>query len=202
MKKTLVIWRRFGKEQGEDSGFRRNPPDVVSRHIERKRRAAERTEPENWEWYRLSDDVIIEFPVSRPHYKRCSTFYYLPKRHWAVMDRLYHPDFDPPWRWYIHIGDTYHAEDGDYWIFKDLFADVLIQEDAVTHTVYDLHDVAEVLDKGIIDPSDCSRILQYTHATVSLIQTGAFPPPELAAAIEEVENGDGGRLRPKLERQE
>jgi hypothetical protein len=33
MEKTLVVWRRLGKEHGEHSGFRVNTPDVVKRHL-------------------------------------------------------------------------------------------------------------------------------------------------------------------------
>ena len=195
--KTLIVWHRFGKEHGEDSGFRKNPPDVVARSIEEKRLAREKTDPRRWEMFSLSDEVIIEFPKRLQYYNDKTTFYYLPRRNWTVMDRHYHRGFDPPWRWYIHIGDISRSDDEEIWVFRDLFTDVLVQGDGHTHKVYDLDDLADVLDKGIIDDADCSRILRYTQDTLNTIQSGAFPPPELAEAIDYVENGGGIALRPR-----
>ncbi len=33
---TLVVWRRLGKEHGEETGFRVNPPEVVEAHLREK----------------------------------------------------------------------------------------------------------------------------------------------------------------------
>jgi hypothetical protein len=196
-RKILVVWHRFGKEHGEATGFRKNPPDVVARSIEEKRLKLGATDPERWEWFSLSDEVFVEFPRSHQHSDEKTTFYYLPKRNWTVMDRHYHPGFDPPWRWYIHIGDFRTDASNDVWIFRDLFADVLVQEDGVTHKLYDLDDLADVLEKGVIDQAECCRILRLTQETIQMIQSGSFPPPELAAAIDYVENGAGAALRPQ-----
>ena len=195
--RCLVVWHRFGKEHGEDTGFRRNSPEIVKKSIEDKIAALGKTEEDRWEWYAVSDEVLVEFPNHRRHSDDSSAFYYLPKRHWTVMDRHYHPGFDPPWRWYVHIGDFQCDIESQTWVFRDLFVDVLIQEDGRTHKVYDLDDLAEVLEKDIIDQPTCGRILRYAQETIDLLLDGGFPPPELADAIDYVENGDGRLLRPK-----
>ena len=36
MENALIVWRRTGKEHGEDSGFRANPPEVIAAELRSK----------------------------------------------------------------------------------------------------------------------------------------------------------------------
>ena len=60
--KTLVVWRRLGKEHGERSGFRKNSSDIVDRHLRAKLGAFRKVPDEEWRWWQLNDDVIVEKP--------------------------------------------------------------------------------------------------------------------------------------------
>ena len=61
MKKALIVWRRTGKEHGEGS-FRVNPPMVVDEHIRGKVERLRATPEEDWRWWQLSDEVLVEIP--------------------------------------------------------------------------------------------------------------------------------------------
>ena len=85
----------------------------------------------------------------------------------------------PQWTWYIHIGQTQFDPDLGAWVFKDLFADVLLQADCRTHTLLDLDDLAQATEIGLVTSSQTASILRDTQALINLIGQGNFPSPEL-----------------------
>jgi hypothetical protein len=175
--KTLVVWRRLGREHGEGQGYRVNPPEVVEEHILSKIEAFRQTPDADWRWRQINDDVLIERrDLTQPPGLE-NTFVYLPRRGW-VLQKPWHCDWDG-WRWYVHIGDIRYEERYGCWLFTDLFADVIVNEDNRTHSILDLDDLAQALDIGLIDPRQASRILRSTQELANLIRDGGFPPKEL-----------------------
>ena len=62
MHRTLVVWRRLGKEHGEEAGFRVNPPEIVDKHIQDKVIRFRSADPADWRWWQVDHDVIVERP--------------------------------------------------------------------------------------------------------------------------------------------
>ena len=179
MKCDPVIWRRFGKEHSEDDRFRVNPPDVVDRSLRQKVEEARKLEADVWPWTRVSDDMIVERPTDRQGQDR-STLYYLPKRHWLIIENS---SLVSGWPWYVHVGTTQFDPDLDCWLFTDHFVDVLVGEDLTTHTVMDLDDLAEARRIGLVDDETMSDILIRTQELVDGIRDGAFPPEEIEDCV-------------------
>lgn len=182
--KTIVIWRRFGKEHGEGQGFQVNPPEVVAAHIQNKLEQNRQTPDSNWRWWQLSEDVIIErglgvYPGASPGTYSGEIIYYLPRKNLALMWRPGYINSGREWTWYVHIGETQFDDHYGCWIFKDLFADVLIADDNITHGVYDLDDIAHALEIGLIDAQQVISILRTTQSIVDTIRSGEFPIKEV-----------------------
>ncbi len=176
MKKTLVVWRRLGKEHGENQGYRLNPPEVVEEHIRSKVEAFRQTPDDDWHWFRLSDDLIVESGVGG----ESSIAYHLPLKGWLLMDQPKWSTLDPSvWRWMAHIGDMSYSDEYGCWIFTDLFADIIIRRDHVTHEVLDLDDLAQAMEMGLVSQEQTIRILRSTQELVNLIRDGGFPPKEV-----------------------
>jgi hypothetical protein len=178
MKKTFIIWRRFGREHGEDQGFRINPPDVIQGHLRRNVDRARRTAEEDWRWYQVSDDLLVERPLGGAGQSSGTRIYYLPKRNWVILEGASFSSL-PDWPWYIHIGRTEWNEELDAWVFTDLFADAIVQADGVTHSVLDLDDLASVTELDLIDAPTLTETLTNTQHLVDDIRRGRFPPDEL-----------------------
>lgn len=170
----MVVWRRLGKEHGEGEGFRLNSPDVVKRHLSEK---IERFRPER-RWHRVSDNVIVEkADPSGAGFGEDTWIYYLQAQRWAVIEN--HTG-DPEWPWYVHIGSTVYETDLKGWVFTDHFADVIVKDDGVSHSVLDLDDLARGLELGLVSGSTGSEILRQTQSLVDTIREGRFPPGELS----------------------
>ena len=137
MNKTLAAWRRFGREHGEDQGFRVNSADVVRAHIESRVAYFRETADDQWRWWQVNDDLIIEKPVATGGAD--TIIYYLPAKQIMILEN---PSFSslPDWPWYVHMGTTEFDEKLDAWIFTDLFVDVIVKEDCQTHSIMDLDD--------------------------------------------------------------
>lgn len=180
MEKTLVVWRRLGKEHGEGRGLRINPPDVVSAHIQQKVAAFRKTPDEDWRWWQISEELIAERPFPAPGFGPESVVYYLPKRNWAIIEHARFPGLGPDWPWYIHIGRMSCEQAPGCWVFTDLFCDVIVREDLRTHSVLDLNDLARAHDIGLISDLQLAAALDTTQELVDMIRAGGFPPPALA----------------------
>lgn len=178
MEKALIVWHRFGKEHREDAQFRRNPPELVQAGLQAKAEKFRRTPPEKWCWWRVSDDLLLEKPGGGHHYGPDTRIYYLPKRNWVIIENIHLAD-RPQWTWYIHIGQTRFDPDLGAWVFKDLFADVLLQADCRTHTLLDLDDLAQATEIGLLTSNETASVLRDTQALIDLISQGHFPPLEL-----------------------
>ena len=190
MKKVLIVWRRTGKEHGEDS-FRVNSPSLVDGHISRKVEGQRSTPDAQWRWWQLNDEVLVEIPKPSEHYKPTSRIYYLPKRHCVAIADLRFGGFrgeaqswEPKLYWYVHIGAIEFEPSYDAWVFSDLFTDVLASEDGLIYRIKDLHELGEVMQLGIIDQAQAAFILERTQALVDAMYQRQFPFPELRKAME------------------
>ncbi len=180
MNPTLVAWHRYGKEHGETDGFRVNPPEVIDAHIRDRVERSRCTDENQWKWYQISEDLIVErmFLGEISHEPR-RTIYYLPKRLWVIQEHFHAPSLGPEWPWYVHIGSTTYDEGLQAWVFKDLFADIIIQNDQKTHSVLDLDELAQAHEIGLVDDTELRAILHSTQELVDLLRKGEFPPAEL-----------------------
>lgn len=184
MQKTLVAWHRFGKELDENN-FRCNPPELIEQYLHDKVAQFKKTPADKWMWFQVSDELIIEKTgKTHPGTNAATIIYYLPQHLCSIQENVHFSSLGPEWTWYIHLGSTTYHPDLDAWIFKDLFADILIQADNKTHSVLDLDDLAHVYELGLIDQTELSEILRRTQALVDLIRNGDFPPQELAGRAE------------------
>jgi hypothetical protein len=189
IEKTLIVWRRTGKEHGEDS-FQVNAPDVVEAAMRRKVEQLRNTADTDWGWWQLNDDVLVEIPGKTEHYKPTTRIYYLPKRHIvAISDMRFGGHRRGPRAWepelffYVHIGDIDYDPSLEAWVFSDLFADVLASRDGLIYRVKDLDDLAEVMLLGLIDQEKAAFILRQTQMLVGAMSENEFPYPELEAAM-------------------
>ena len=180
MKKTLVVWRRFGLEHGETSGFKVNPPSVVETHIQQKVEQFTQTPEEHWRWWQLSDELIIEKFRTDNDFDASMTFYYLPKRRWAMVQNPGNY-FGEDLGWYIHIADIAYEKTYGCWLITDLFCDVLVKKNNQIHSVLDLDDLAEAFEIGLITETKLLQILRDTQGLVDLIWRGNFPSAEVEA---------------------
>ena len=179
MKRTLVVWRRLGKEHGEGQGFRVNPSDVVSAHIQRKVTAFRETPDDTWRWWQVTDELIVERPFAAPGFGPESLIYYLPQQNWAFVEHACFAGLGPEWPWYVHIGSTCWDQKHGCWVFTDLFCDVIVGQDLSTHSVLDLNDLARACDIGLVSGAQLTAALDSTQELVDRIRAGQFPPPEL-----------------------
>jgi len=183
LEKTLVVWRRLGKEHGEVQGYRINPPEVVEEHIRAKVEVFRQTPEDDWHWYRVSDDLVIENGAKSIFCGEDAIAYYLPRKGWLLMEEPKWSTLDPSlWRWMAHIGDMSFSHQYGCWVFTDLFADVIIKHDNLTHEVLDLDDLAHAMEIGLIGADQAQRVLRSTQELINLIRAGEFPPQEVLDA--------------------
>jgi hypothetical protein len=177
MEKTQIIWRRFGKEHGEDDEFRNNPADLVKAGLRAKAEASAQTPPDQWRWWCQDSDLLVEKPYGK-NFGPDSAIHYLPRQDWIIVENIHLPR-QPQWTWYVHIGKIEFSVDLNTWVFTDLFVDVLVQADGKTHTVVDLDDLGRAVQIGLIDTTATTHILQRTQTLLDLIGAGDFPPVEI-----------------------
>ena len=75
--------------------------------------------------------------------------------------------------WYCDIIDTLYNSQTNTYIFQDLLADVLIYPDNSVQ-ILDLDEVAELLEKGIIDSATVAKTLHILNHLLQLIYSGQF----------------------------
>lgn len=184
MEKTLIVWRRLGKEHGEYSGFRINSDETVDAHIRDKVDAFRET-PENcWRWWQCSDNLLAEkplIPLDSETFTERTLIYYFPKQNWVIMKDVFLRIFRSE-SWYIHIGEIVFNERYRCWVFTDLFCDVIVAPDCRDHTVLDLDDLAHVFELGLVDAETVCTVLRATQAAVDMVQQNRFPPREIEIA--------------------
>ena len=88
---------------------------------------------------------------------------------------------------YIHVGKTAYDAQRGCWVFVDWFVDVLVSEDCSRFTVWDLGDVAEVFEKGIITAEAMCGILRSAAKAIKLVEEGGFPLEDMHLAKEMVQ---------------
>lgn len=178
MQETRIIWRRTGKEHGEDDGFRLNPPEVVEASLQRKAETLDRVTPETWSWWQVDETLLIEKNRPGEDWPRSDSVlhYHLPDLHLLIVENAYIRRLGADWTWYVHVGDHEWRSDLGVWVFTDLFVDILVHSDLRQHTVVDLDDLARALELGIVSQEKGQEILRHTQALVDRIMTGRFPP--------------------------
>ena len=179
MKKTLVVWRRYGKEHGEGSGFQHNTPEIIDAHLRGKIERFNNTPSHRWAWWQLAEDLIYEKPLDVEFYGPNTEIFYLPLKNWAIMKGITIKSLGEEWKWYVHIGETRFNQKYNCWIFTDHFVDVVVQKDCKTHTVLDLNDLAYVFELGVLSQEEMITILRSTQEFIDLLRNGGFPPEQL-----------------------
>ena len=199
MEKTLVVWRRFGKEHGEGEGFRINPPSVVEAYIRTKLDSFRRTPDSHWAWWRLSGELLYEKPLDISFYGPHTRIFYLPSKNWAILRDVAIRSLGPQWTWYVHIGDISFEPTYGAWIFTDYFVDVIVQSDGVTHSVLDLDDLALAAEIGLISTDQVTTTFRSTQELIDLIRTAlprrrpSLNPPPPHAVISRTKILENGR---------
>lgn len=182
MDQTLIIWRRFGKEHGENSGFRVNPPETVQQHLQNKAVSFRTTPEADWRWWQVDEHLLLEITPGSPQ-----TYFYLPEQRWVLVHYPEGLSIGPEWSWYIHIGDISYDERFACWVFTDLFADAIVQEDGRTHSMLDLDDVGTAYTLGLITADMMVSILTDTQRLIDEIRAGNFPPIAVRDALPKCE---------------
>ena len=181
MNKTLVVWWRYGKEHnpaGDD--FRVNPPGVVARHLDEKAAAFRAWPADDWRWWQVDDELLIErADPTGYNYGPDTRIYYLPQRGLGVIENLRRPSPNERWSWFIHVADTYWDAARACWIMQDMFADILVERSGREARIFDLDEVGTGLDLGLLTPPQASTVLRTTNAAVRAIEAGMFPFPEI-----------------------
>ena len=75
--------------------------------------------------------------------------------------------------WYCDIIDTEYDKATNTYVFQDLLADVLIYPDGSVQVV-DLDEIADLLDKGVINTDIASKALRILNHLLQLIYQGDF----------------------------
>lgn len=179
MEKTLVVWRRLGKEHGEDCGYKINSKDIVDKHLNDKVFAFSKTPNESWRWWKVNEKLLIEISDATSGMNSQKTFYYLPQKNWLIVDNFDLENPNSEWKWYIHIGSTAFDKQLNCWVFTDWFSDIIVKDDNKTHSVLDLDELGKALSLGLIDSSQISEILSSTQELIDTIRHGNFPPKEI-----------------------
>ena len=181
-KKTRVIWWRYGKEHLDGDApesYRRNPPEVIQAHLDARLTKVRTTPHERWQWWQLSDNLLLEVPEGR-NYNQNSLIYYLIDCGLTVVENVVLPE-QPRFKWYIHIADTYFDATLGAWVQKDLFTDVIFANDGY-HEVLDLDDLGTALELALLTPQEASMVLKRTQHLLDDIAAARFPYPVLAEA--------------------
>ena len=173
MEKTLVVWRRLGKEHGENCGYKVNTQDIIDKHIKDKISTFSNTPMESWRWWRVDEKLIIETEtIDKNNFKK---YYYFLHKNWLIVENFN----ECGWEWYIHIGKLVYSKEHNSWIFTDWFSDVVVKSDKLTHSVLDLDELGNALELGLIDSEQLVEILKSTQELIDLIRAGDFPPKEI-----------------------
>ena len=185
MEKTLIIWHRLGKEHGETSGFRVNPPDVVARHLEEKARRFRETPTDQWRWWKVSDELIVEKPCPNGYgFQDDTIIYYLPRMGWGIVQNFHPRALAPDWTWYIHIARMAFDRQLGAWVFTDMLADIVVNADRITHRVLDLDELALARELSLVTEAEMLDALRDTQTLADLICAGGFPPAEVTDCTE------------------
>ncbi|RPI28655.1 MAG: hypothetical protein EHM70_16500 [Chloroflexota bacterium] len=181
-KKTLIVWWHFGKEHG-DENFQVNPPETIAAHIGRKvARFREQTE-DDWRWWQVDENLIVERWDTSPEQSGPDTrIYYLLNCGISVIENIHLPAPDDNWKWLIRISDYEYNPGLECWMMKDLFCDVVVERDNRTYHMFDLPDLAQALDVGLISAVDTRNILHRVDWLVNSISRGEFPFSEVEKA--------------------
>jgi hypothetical protein len=178
MNKTVIIWHRLGKEHGEKQGFRVNTQEMIDAHISTKLQKIANHDPSDWRWWQINDELLIEKPIVGFGYGNNTVIYYLPKKNWAIIKNIEFPGLER-WLWYIHIAKIEFYNDIKAWILTDMFVDVLVEKDNISHTVLDLDDLANAMEIGLISQQQLKETLNSSQELLNLIQKGGFPPKSI-----------------------
>ncbi len=181
MKRTLVVWWRYGKEHDPaGTTLQVNSPGVISAHLDRKVAAARAWPTADWRWWQVDDELLVERADPGGFgYGQDTRIYYLPSRGLAVIENFHFEQPYARWAWYLHVADIFWDARRDCWIKQDLFADILVDRTGRDARVRDLDDVATGLDVGLLTPAHAATVLRTTDAAVRAIETGSFPFPEV-----------------------
>lgn len=192
MQETLIVWRRTGKEHGENTGFQLNPPDVVEASLQRKVEDFRTVPRETWSWWQIDEELLIEKNRPGEAWPRADEvlYYHLPALHCLIVERAFNKRMGPEWSWYVHVGEHQWRQDLDAWVFTDLFADLLVHDDRRQHTVVDLDDLAQAMDLGIITATRAADVLRHTQTLVDRVTAGEFPPAIIRPWRQRLENRD------------
>jgi hypothetical protein len=178
-KKTLIVWWRFGKEHGGED-FRINSPEQVRSHLQKKVDEFRKTPDQLWKWWQVDENLIVERWDSSPvHTGPDTRIYYLLNCGLSIIENIHLPPPDDNWKWYIHVSDFEYDRDMDTWMMKDLFCDILVEDDNRTYHMYDLPDLAQALDVGLITTDETREILKRVDWVVTSIAKGGFPFEEI-----------------------
>jgi hypothetical protein len=171
---TTIVWRRFGKEHGEDE-FRRNDDAIVRLSLEEKVEHARSRSTPDCPWHRISDQLLIE-RIATTTGCTCGVLCYFPARGCLIEDRW--DDAGNSVEWRIHVGATGYDESLSSWVFTDWFVDILLDPASGRYLLEDLDDLALVHELGIVDDALLHRILQTTQNLLHTLETD-FPPVEM-----------------------
>ena len=177
--KTMMIWWRFGQEHGEET-FKVNPPEVVEAYIKRKVDRFKDTPEDIWRWWWVNEDLIVERWDDSPNHTGPDTrIYYLLNQGLAIIENIHLPPPDDRWKWYIHVADYEFSPRFSCWLMKDLFCDIMVEKDDRSYHIYDLPDLAQALDIGLLTSIQTKDILKRVDWAVQCIHTGCFPMYEV-----------------------
>ena len=186
--KTLVVWRRLGKEHGEGQGFQINSNEVIDTHLSTKVEVFRQIPESEWRWWKLAKDIIVEKPVPDVGFTADTLIYYFLEENWAIIENMNFPGLDPKWRWYIHIAEFDYSATYDSWIMTDMFADILVHRDRMAHTVLDLDELADAERLGLITSAQLQLALKSCQDMLDLLRHDDFPPRQISECVDFVKS--------------